>query len=142
MLLAEVAGQVWETGKARGLILSTGATKRWRKWFVEQGQVQGGTPKFMWYTALSYVTGMTVLMSDVEEAWDMLDIDLQEVLDGYFAVEEVGVIKQARERTVLLNIKDRWDGLRKGMSITCRHAAARAHAHDLVCCMPFFICMY
>ena len=46
----------------------------------------------------------------------MLDIDLQEVLDGYFAVEEVGVIKQARERTVLLNIKDRWDGLRKEMA--------------------------
>ena len=88
--MTELAGQVWGMTEARKAVLSIGAAKRWRRWFVEN-RCSGYAARFKWYTAIREVAGVAVLMSDVEEAWDLLPDEVQGVLEEYFITSEVGV---------------------------------------------------
>ena len=98
--------------EAREAALSVGTSKRWKKWFVENRRVQE-TARLKWYNAIRGVTGVSVLMSDVEEAWDLLPDGVQGMLEGYFRAEEVGVVKTVRDRIVLFNVKDKWGVLKR-----------------------------
>ena len=65
MLMTELAGQAWGMNEARKAVLSIGAAKRWRRWFVEN-RYSRYAARFKWYTAIREVAGVALLMSDVD----------------------------------------------------------------------------